>query len=78
MLRAIAGFGSAERFSPSALLLFFLGVGAAGAAGGAVYYATDGLRAGEGWRRSAANVLTLLAYALVAFGLLVVVLSAEQ
>ena len=38
-------------------------VAAGGAAGGAVYYATDPLRARGSWRRTFANVFSLLAYA---------------
>jgi ABC-type uncharacterized transport system permease subunit len=40
-----------------------------GAVSGAMYFATDSLRARRGWRRTVANVLSLLAYvvATVAF-----------
>ena len=52
-----------------------LSVAVAGGLGGAVYYATDGLRAADGWRKTMANVASLLAYALFLFGVLVLAVA---
>jgi hypothetical protein len=43
-------------------------VAVGGGLGGAVYYATEGLRARGGWRKTLANVLSILAYAGFVFG----------
>ena len=45
------------------LAVLTLIVGLAGGVGGAAYYALDGLRSRGGWRKTYANVLSLLAYA---------------
>jgi hypothetical protein len=50
-------------------------VAVAGGAGGAVYFAVDGLRARGGWRQTVANVSSLLAYALLLFGVLLLAMS---
>ncbi len=52
-------------------------IGLAGAAGGAVYYATEGWRRRGGWRRTLANVCALLTYCLLLFGVLLLVLAQE-
>ena len=44
----------------------------AGGLAGVAYYATDGFRASGGWRRTAANVLTLLGFCGLAFVLVMV------
>jgi hypothetical protein len=52
----------------------FLGLGAmtlGGASGAVVYYATDSLRAQGGWRKTTANVLSLLTYCLVALAVII-------
>ena len=50
-------------------------IAAAGGLGGAVYYMTEGWRRQGGWRKTAANVASLLAYCLLLFAALLVVLS---
>jgi hypothetical protein len=55
--------------------IFFAVVAVIGAGTGAVYYATDGLRAAGGWRKTVGNVTTLLSYALTVLGLLLVGLA---
>ena len=52
------------------LILMIVGVAICGAVGGATYYATDSMRARGGWRSTFANVASLLAYALLAFGMM--------
>ena len=52
------------------LIAVFAGLVVCGAAGGATYYATDSLRLRGGWRRTLANVASLLCYGLLAFGML--------
>ena len=62
--------------APAWLLVVMLaGVGLCGAVGGATYYVTDSLRARGGWHRTVANVGSLLAYSLLAFGLLLLAVS---
>ncbi len=61
---------SLARESFANILLFTGGVAIAGGVGGVVYYATDGLRTGGSWRKTLANVLTLLVYC---FGALVLI-----
>ena len=66
-------YGLAKEMSPlPQLALLFGSVAAGGAVGGATYYATDTLRVAGGWRKTSANVLSLLAYCfatLIALGL---------
>ena len=60
---------------PSSMLVAFLAaIAICGAAGGATYYATDGLRARGGSDRTLANVASLLVYALLGFGMIVLAL----
>jgi hypothetical protein len=58
----VAGIASPKGFSTVQLALLFGAVAFGGAAGGATYYATDHLRAAGGWRRTFANVFSLLVY----------------
>ena len=50
-------------------------VPAAGALGGAVYFWLDPLRSRSGWKRSAANFLSVLIYLLLIFTALVLTMS---
>ena len=63
-------FGSADDsgLSLGQRLMVFPLASAGGAIGGAVYYATDPLRARHGWYRTLANVLSILAYVGAAIG----------
>jgi hypothetical protein len=63
--------GFARRVSMRAAALLLLTVGVAGAVGGSTYYATDRLRAGG--RQTIADLISLAAYTVVAFGLLALV-----
>ena len=60
------------------LALLFAVVAAAGAVGGWVYHATESLRTRGGWRGSVANILSLLAYSGLIFGLFVGFLYLSQ
>ena len=57
------------------ILCIFVVVAFGGAAGGAVYYATQGWREKGSVRKTSANVLSLLAYALFVFGALLAALA---
>ena len=58
------------------MLVPVLAVGALGGAmGGGVWYATDDPRSRGGWRKTLANVTSLLAYGLFVFGALLVALA---
>jgi len=57
-----AGIASPKGYSLVQLAVLFGAVASGGAAGGAVYYATDDLRAAGGWRKTLANVASLLVY----------------
>ena len=52
------------------LAVLSAGVGLGGGVGGATYFALDTLRARGGWRKTIANVLSVLAYAAAAVGFL--------
>lgn len=52
-----------------------LALAAGGAAGGVTYYYTEPLRRRGGWWRTLANVLSLLAYCLLLFGLLLLAMA---
>ncbi len=64
LFRVIAGVVSAKTFSIDETAILFGSVSLGGAAGGAAYYATDHLRAVGGWRKTVANVVSLLVYCL--------------
>src|SRR5215213_3127723 len=49
--------------------------GGAGAVAGAVYYVTESLRSRGGWRKTTANVATLLAFCAAAVGLLLLAVA---
>jgi hypothetical protein len=65
--------GLTRHLSMRAVALLLLTVAVAGAAGGGAYYATDRLRARGVWHGTAANLITLAVYFVVAFALLAVV-----
>lgn len=57
-------FGSQDKgLTGAQLFVLSAGVALGGGVGGAVYFALDGLRVRGGWRKTVANVLSLLAYA---------------
>ena len=58
--------------SAKQVTILLVAVALAGGIAGAGYYATDALRAYSGWRRTAANVLTLLVFCALAFVLVMV------
>lgn len=58
-MRLLSGF---EHASAGSLAKMVVAVPVAGAAGGAAYYATDGLRAKGGGAQTFANVVSMLAY----------------
>jgi len=53
--------------------VLFLGVSVGGAVGGAAYYATDSWRYDGGWRKTTANVASILVFAAVTVGALLLV-----
>jgi hypothetical protein len=59
-------FIGGEGFGPREGALLLLGVSVAGGAGGVMYYATDGWRVRGGLSKTAANVLSLIAYCFAA------------
>jgi hypothetical protein len=58
--------------SAKQVTILLVAVALAGGVAGAGYYATDALRAHSGWRRTGANVLTLLVFCALAFFLVMV------
>jgi len=75
VFRVVAGFGSGlNAWQVSA---GFAAAAVGGGAGGIIYYATDGLRAAGGMKRTFANVVSLLVYCFVAFGALILVFGTE-
>ena len=62
VFRMAAYLRSPKEFSMAQLALLFGAVSSGGAVGGVVYYATDKWRVIGGWRKTVANVLSLLAY----------------
>ena len=70
---AIAGSRSMPTLGRALELVVVVAVG--GGVGGAVYYFTDSLRAQAGWRKTLANVLSLLAYCAAAFLIAIFVLG---
>jgi len=63
VFRMAAYGGSWKSSSLAELAVLFGAVSTGGAIGGAAYYATDKWRVLGGWRKTLANVLSLLAYA---------------
>ena len=62
LFRMAAYLRAPKDFSVAQLALVFGAVSLGGAVGGVVYYATDKWRLAGGWRKTVANVLSLLAY----------------
>ena len=67
-LRVVA-YRSTKDLSLGQLALLFGAASAGGAIGGMAYYATDRWRVLGGWRRTTANVLSLLAYCFATIGI---------
>jgi len=63
--RLVVGLASARGASITEILVLFGAVSSGGATGGVTYYVTDPLRAAGGWRKTLANVLSLLVYCFV-------------
>ncbi len=59
-------------------LALILLAGAAGGVAGLVYFATDTLREHSGWRRTMANVATLLIWCVIVFALVMVAFSGQR
>ncbi len=64
LFRAIAGVAGGK-LPAWARVLLLLAVAIGGAAGGVIFYATDWWRIRGGWRKTTANVVSLLGYAAV-------------
>ena len=63
LFRLCAGIAGSNPLPIRALTVLFGSVALGGGVGGAAYYATDAWRFRGGWRKTAANVGALLAYA---------------
>lgn len=62
VFRMVAYLRSAKDFSIAQLALLLGAVSLGGGVGGVAYYATDRWRVVGGWRKTVANVFSLLAY----------------
>jgi len=77
MLKVVASLASGQglNIDPAIGAALFGLLLLSGGTGGAVYYLTDPWRARRGLWKTMANVLSLLAYALVALGLLLALMA---
>ena len=67
--------GSLRTFKLRELMLLLGAVGIAGVVGGVCYYATDVLRVRGGWRRTLANVGSILVFGAVVVAVLLIALG---